>query len=83
MRRNAWHRALSLLAAVMMLAASLPVSAFAQEIPEENPVAIRTGIQPEEEAEAEDVNDLQEDAAPAEAAGAKTAETAEKTNEKR
>lgn len=68
MRRNAWHRALSLLAAVMMLAASLPVSAFAQEIPEENPAAIRTGIQPEEEAEAEDVNDLQEDAAPAEAA---------------
>ena len=52
----------------MMLAASLPVSAFAQEIPEENPAAIRTGIQPEEEAEAEDVNDLQEDAAPAEAA---------------
>lgn len=68
MRRNIWHRALSLLAAVMMLAASLPVSAFAQEIPEENPAAIRTGIQPEEEAEAEDVNDLQEDAAPAEAA---------------
>lgn len=68
MRRNAWHRALSLLAAVTMLAASLPVSAFAQEIPEENPAAIRTGIQPEEEAEAEDVNDLQEDAAPAEAA---------------
>lgn len=68
MRRNAWHRALSLLAAVTMLAASLPVSAFAQEIPEENPAAIRTGIQPEEEAEAEDVNDLQEDAAPDEAA---------------
>ena len=68
MRRNAWHRALSLLAAVMMLAASLPVSAFAQEIPEEDPAAIRTGIQPEEEVEAEDVNDLQEDAAPAEAA---------------
>lgn len=52
----------------MMLAASLPVSAFAQEIPEENPAAIRTGIQPEEEVEAEDVNDRQEDAAPAEAA---------------
>lgn len=64
MRRNIWHRALSLLAAVMMLAASLPVSAFAQEI--EDTVTIRTGIQPEEEAEAEDVNDLQEDAAPAE-----------------
>ena len=44
----------------MMLAASLPVSSFAQEIPEENPAAIRTGMQPEEEAEAEDVNDLQE-----------------------
>lgn len=52
----------------MMLAASLPVSAFAQEIPEENLAAIRTGIQPEEEVEAEDVNDRQEDAAPAEAA---------------
>lgn len=33
MRRNALRRGLCLLAAVMMLAASLPISAFAQELP--------------------------------------------------
>lgn len=71
MRRNAWHRALSLLAAVMMLAASLPVSAFAQEIPEEDPAAIRTetlpGDLPEEESVVERAA-TEPDAAPAEAA---------------
>lgn len=71
MRRNAWHRALSLLAAVMMLAASLPVSAFAQEIPEEDTAAIRTetlpGDLPEEESVVERAA-TEPDAAPAEAA---------------
>ena len=62
MRKNVWHRFLSLLAVVVMLAASLPVSAFAQELSAEEPAVIRT------ETRADDALEEEREAKPAAAA---------------
>ncbi|WP_291243055.1 hypothetical protein [Fournierella sp.] len=46
MKKNIWYRGLSLLAALAMLATSLPVSVFAQEISAENVPVISEDAEP-------------------------------------